>query len=269
MKTTHVLLATTLAFATAAGVLCPSAAFAGDATCVSCHPKQRDTPPHQVAVGDPCLYCHGKHATDHPTRGDKVTTRACGSEGCHATKTAPRPDLIRHEPFAFGWCTMCHEHQSTFLRPPVDRQVALCLNCHDREVIPPEVKGQAASAATSIHPPAGKGSIPCTFCHHHHEADKFYEVQTADGVKRIPNPKRLKRPERQLCAQCHRDLGSHHIAPGGATVEERYPRARDIPCGTCHEAHYAALPNLLKTGRSKAEMCASCHKLPGGATPSK
>lgn len=230
-------------------------------SCTRCHEKYKDAPSHQMVTGDPCLFCHGKHDSGSPKKGDKVATKACSSDGCHAQKVAARSDLVRHEPFAFGWCTMCHEHGSSFLKPPVDTQIALCLNCHDRKVTPAPLPGQPA-AAVSTHPPKGKGSIACTFCHHHHESPKTFEVVTADGTAKVPNPKRLTRPERQLCQQCHKTVGAHHIAPNGAMVEERYARARDIPCSTCHEAHFAAYPDLLKSGRSKAEMCVTCHKAP-------
>jgi len=228
-------------------------ALAAGRGCVDCHLKYREMPAHAPFVGDNCKICHGAHASESPKPGDKVDTRSCVNDGCHIKKNQQRPDVMAHEPFKFGWCTMCHEHMVAFRKPTAETQVALCLNCHDKSVVPTGVKGQSPAAALSTHPPKGSGTIPCAFCHHHHEASKFFD----EG--RVPNPKRLIKPERQLCQPCHKDKTAHHIAPSSRQIEAKSQKAREIRCTFCHEAHFSKFEHLLREDLPKAKLCSKCH----------
>lgn len=230
----------------------PSAPTRAEA-CLDCHPTHRREPVHQPRPGNPCLHCHAAHTTADPPRGDTPATKSCTASTCHSVARQEDPDVVRHEPYRFGWCVQCHEHSTSFRKPADNIQIQLCLKCHD---------GHVGAGKSHQHPPEGKGTIPCTFCHHHHEGPRQFEVSDGEGsTRKVDNPRRLVKPEREICAQCHAKHGSHHIAPGNRSmrIEKQYPLARAIKCTTCHQPHFSQFEHLRKDNRTVATLCASCH----------
>ena len=234
----------------------PGEAWAGepkprDCVTAGCHEKYEKTPAHSQVAGSACLVCHGEHPSKPPKPGEKVATVGCTSQGCHEKDTDPT--LLSHEPYEFEWCHVCHEHSVNFLRPADRKQIELCLKCHDKKVVPAGVKGRDHAAAVSVHPPREKGVIKCTFCHPHHNASKTLE----DGTE---NRDRLNKPERQLCAQCHERMTSHHITADGKQIEAKHPEAAKLRCTACHYTHYSPHKSLLKNTLAADKRCDKCHK---------
>ena len=148
----------------------------------------------------------------------------CVTSECHATTVS---GTFVHGPTAQQQCLACHtlvdelSHRFELSAAPPD----LCYVCHDR---PPETE--------FTHGPVAVGQ--CTVCHDPHSA---------------PNQFMLPEPGRELCFNCHTEMGAHvnnARAPHGAIEEEG--------CSACHDPHGANFKFQLRA--EPPDLCLDCHE---------
>jgi len=115
--------------------------------------------------------------------------------------------LVEHEPYAERACDLCHDSSATnALVVPAER---LCFECHDFDLDRPYVHGPLAAGG-------------CLVCHDPHSSPyRYLLVSASDG----------------FCLHCHDQ----------ATLRDVDGHQRDrVDCTTCHEAHMADRPHLLR-----------------------
>ncbi len=154
--------------------------------CVTCHSEHegdtRFSAPHAPLVGaDGCVSCHEPHTS----RNEQLLIRETTPATCMACHERERfvseyrhPDVTE--------CSTCHApHGSEQDKILVDKQVDLCMTCHDdaREQHTHAVTGPAVDPRTNQ-------ELTCTSCHDPHSSS--YEMQLTHEKSR------------ELCVQCHR-----------------------------------------------------------------
>lgn len=233
---------------------------------------------HEPVAESDCLACHRQTTDQHPLGKEKsfvlVETGAALCQQCHDVFSGQGI----HEPVAEGDCLSCHQpHGSNVenLLVADGDQLAICLDCHDRDDFEQKyVHGPAASGAcTSCHDPhqsANKALLKkdskllCLECHE----------DLAAGLDHAGN---IHQPlEKQPCSACHEVHGgpyAHLLTADGPAlcfkchenVAARYRKAKTKHdalytadrCGNCHRPHYAAKPGLL--AESEQDLCLRCH----------
>lgn len=133
-------------------------------------PEKKDEPVKQMLLADnssnqgnsqhppfatkKCRVCH-----DPDRRGFMIETQPGLCYHCHESIKGK----FEHGPVASGNCTACHSpHSSDNPKLLVQVGQALCLNCHDAELL----------ILTPAHDTIGH--LPCTKCHNPHGGNKRY-----------------------------------------------------------------------------------------------
>lgn len=163
-----------------------------------------------VLDGRACLNCHSPHFSDHVKQMIKDPVDVCldchkkpiqvnKDETVKAVSELANAALIRHGPIQTGDCAACHTvhggeqkqllvrpYSSDFYLPFSEEAYALCLGCHDKEIL----VAQPTTTATkfrdgdrnlhNVHVVSGGKSRNCRVCHAIH-ASRF-DTQIADST---------------------------------------------------------------------------------------
>jgi len=105
-----------------------------------------------------------------------------------------------------------------------------CLTCH-------EYTEEHGSFRRSAHK---NSAVSCLDCHSvHHAAERQYL---------------LRKPETQLCSDCHANVIAEFARPFHHRVEEKL-----ITCTECHAQHGSLLGRQLRSTASQETICGKCH----------
>ncbi|MFB3815070.1 MAG: cytochrome c3 family protein [Terriglobales bacterium] len=258
--------------------------------CVTCHdphqsarPKLMQTFVHSPFEGgkDSCSTCH------QPVKDGKVVLTSASSKElcltCHADKSELIEKAKVQHPGAAGDCTDCHNpHASKSPALPKPDAVTVCLGCH---------AGQAEQHKKKyLHEPAFEQG--CATCHlgHGGENQHLLRAKTVNDLclechGPDSRPQRLEAEHQVAIFQGKVKLPENYfnkvvrlpIKYGLGHPVERHPIKDQmdpnditklrvaINCGTCHQPHASANPDLLvKDQVNNMMFCASCHKNLGG-----
>jgi predicted CXXCH cytochrome family protein len=256
------------------------------ADCVQCHnPHASDRPKLMQAVvhapfdggNSSCSTCH------EPVKNGKITLTAASPKElcltCHSEKAEQIDKAKVQHPGAMSDCTDCHTpHASKTAGLPKPDAVNVCLSCHTDKA---ELRSKK-----HLHQPAFEQG--CATCHQPHgsenakllraksENDLCLECHGPDA-----QPKRVQAEHMltifdgrvQLPEDYFRKVTVLPIKYGRGHPVERHPvkdlmeqddnsKARTpLGCGSCHQPHASAQPNLLvKDQSSNMKFCAMCHQ---------
>lgn len=188
---------------------------------------QAETPQSGVASGyvgaDTCKDCHeAPYAsylkTMHAKKniaGSPASGKGC--EACHGAGAA-------HVDKGGGRGTGMHPFGKA---EEARDKAARCLACHDDSA-------RLALWQSSRHSAAG---ISCDNCHGGHSTQ----------------PKGLKKPQRDLCFDCHRDIASQVNRQSHHPIKEG-----KVSCSDCHDPHGSFGQKMIKAD-SVNELCYTCH----------
>jgi DmsE family decaheme c-type cytochrome len=227
----------------------PTAAYVGEATCLTCHddkkqgyvgsPHARAADPRSPAAKQGCESCHGpggNHVTDPvanpvkrfsklPAAEVNATCTTCHNRGSHGAWEGSAHDRRNLS------CTTCHSVHSPKsaekqLVQPTETQV--CATCHRLQV----TKTERAVA----HMPVREGKMSCSSCHNPHGS--------------ITNVKNLKTGSSvaELCTSCHTEMR-------GPMLFEHAPVREN--CATCHDPHGSSNDRMLVVRMPM--LCQRCH----------
>ncbi len=158
--------------------------------------------------------------------------------------------------FERSGCESCHgpaskhidEEDPAFIVNPAkvdpSETNALCLQCHS--------DGDLMSWHGSTHDMNG---IACVKCHTiHGDMDKFAKRGKLGYRHKFTFDKDLKKPEPELCYQCHKDIMAKTNYPNHHPVKEG-----KLVCSDCHNPHGSQTQPMLRTDERLNELCFQCH----------
>jgi DmsE family decaheme c-type cytochrome len=237
----------------------PHAAYAGTATCLSCHEDRGSAikqGPHARAyrAGNPmsptgCQTCHGD------------TKAAMGCEGCHGPgkdhadaggdKTKIRRFSSMSERDASAVCTSCHTRShALWSGSQHDQRNVGCTSCHDIHAPKGEPLLSAASEVQLCatchrgiankqlkfnHMPVREGKLTCTSCHNVHGSANVKLLRAGGTLN-------------ESCYSCHAEKR-------GPTLWEHAPVTEN--CATCHDPHGSSNERMLVA--KQPFLCQRCH----------
>jgi DmsE family decaheme c-type cytochrome len=238
----------------------PHGAYAGTATCLSCHEDKGAATkqgPHSRAfrAGNPmspngcqnchgdtkaalgCEGCHGPGKDHADAGGDKAKIRrfekmsakdasaVCSS--CHSKASHALWGGSQHDQRNVG-CTACHDvhaPKGEKLLKAAD-QMALCATCH-RAIVNKQLKFN--------HMPVREGKMTCASCHNVHGAANVKLLRTGGTIF-------------EACVSCHAEKR-------GPTLWEHAPVTEN--CVTCHDPHGSNNERMLVA--KEPFLCQRCH----------
>jgi len=221
-----------------------TAAYAGEATCMSCHEDQSDKGTRHgqafnertPASNQGCESCHGPGQA-HAESGDPALIRrftqmtpAAVSEvctTCHNRAEHALWDGSQHDQRNLT-CTTCHSVHAPQGEGQIKArtELALCSQCH-RNVTNRQHRFN--------HMPVREGAMRCTSCHNPHGSTNVRLLRVGTTVD-------------ESCTSCHADKR-------GPYLWEHAPVAES--CVTCHEPHGSNNERMLV---SKVPfLCQRCH----------
>jgi len=230
--------------------------------CFTCHAREKlnlDRPEvHDPAAKGECLQCHDAHASAFTDQLKAPEKDLCGQ--CHTQVAGWLSSSVKHSPVASGKCTTCHEAHGGD-HPGLVRKdnYSLCTGCH-----------QTDAQFTALHKGSDLKGVDCTACHDPHGSKSpgllmplkhapfaenrcqacHAEAKTAGGG--YP----LKGAVNDLCLGCHPGIREY------AGMAHQHLPLNQYDCTTCHNAHAAGEPSLLRTEASA--LCLGCHTSPAG-----
>jgi predicted CXXCH cytochrome family protein len=205
--------------------------------CLTCHADKTEQiekakVQHAGAAGD-CTDCHNPHAGKSQgfPKSDGVTVCL----NCHSDQAEQHKKKHLHQPVFEQGCAICHlphgGETPKLLRAKTSNE--LCLECHG-----PDTQPQRLESEHLVTIFAGKVKLP----------ENYF-----NRVVRLPIKYGLGHP-------VERHPVKDQMDPADVT-KVRTP----INCGTCHQPHSSAQPNLLvKDQVNGLVFCAGCHKNLGG-----
>ncbi|MGE5623524.1 MAG: cytochrome c3 family protein, partial [Methanocella sp.] len=223
--------------------------LAGDALCLSCHPKPKHAKgvaSREALAKDPCVSCHNPHGPETGLLQSQV------GGGKRDFKKA-----FVHRPVAEKKCSDCHTAHivATAATPPEDDEEddeatepvqsgpafrglllrpgkGFCYLCHDSY----RTKFEASGHAKIVRFRQGEAQSACLGCHLPHASD-YRRLLRYDGNK--------------LCISCHPGYAPHHfLARGGVKLSQ-------LQCVKCHVPHGTGNRRLLV----QEEICRLCHNM--------
>ncbi len=206
--------------------------------CVDCHKEFKDVLKRShvhAPAKESCETCHKRHGFTQKLVLTKGMPDLCTE--CHADVKAEIDSGAHvHGALTKGACTWCHEPHATdgkgLLRTETT-QAELCTGCH-QELTP-------VLAEKNLHEPFKKGE--CSSCHAPHSSGEA-------GL--------LVAKEADLCATCHKDIGSKHKKIAGM---------EDYSCSSCHDPHRSSKKQKLAAKAHEPFAngdCEACHTMEGG-----
>jgi DmsE family decaheme c-type cytochrome len=244
----------------ASAVQTPHGAYAGTATCLSCHEDRGAATkqgPHSRAfrAGGPmsptgCQTCHGD------------TKAALGCEGCHgpgkdhADAGGDKTKIRRFEKLsatqASSVCSSCHfrTKHTMWAGSQHDQRNVGCTTCHsvhaakgDKQLKAASETDLCASCHRAIvnkqlkfnHMPVREGKLSCSSCHNVHGAANVKLLRTGGTIF-------------DSCVSCHAEKR-------GPTLWEHAPVTEN--CVTCHDPHGSNNERMLVA--KEPFLCQRCH----------
>lgn len=201
----------------------PDSSYAGSRACADCHQELADQFVHSV---------HSRLAT-FELNGQVPGCEACHGAGGKHVETNEVSDI-----FSF----------SAAVTSEVEGR---CLSCHGGDV-----------GVFWAHGEHSMNGISCVNCHTIHQSRQALPVDpgfiTKIGLARgaeatVPNRASLRKPEAQLCAECHRDVAARMMLPSRHPVREG-----KMQCSSCHSVHGSEV-GLLDTAERVNSLCTDCH----------
>ncbi len=238
----------------------PHGAYAGDATCLSCHEDRggaikQGPHSHAFRAGTPmaatgCQACHGE------------TKAALGCEACHgpgkdhADASGDKTKILRFASLsakdASETCVSCHfrsEHVFWAGSQHDERNVG-CTTCHsvhapvgDKQLKTASEAELCASCHRPIvnkqlkfaHMPVREDKMSCSSCHNVHGASNVKLLKTGGSVS-------------ESCYTCHAEKR-------GPVLWEHFPVTEN--CATCHDPHGSNNERMLVA--KQPFLCQRCH----------
>ncbi len=256
----------------------------GTADCLTCHdPHQSDSPKlmqaftHAPFENKMCDSCH------QPAKEGKVVlTQGSAKElclTCHEDKAKQIESAKVPHPGAMGDCTDCHNpHAGKSQGFPKPDAVNVCLTCHAEQAEQHKKK--------HLHQPAFEQG--CATCHQPHGSDnpKLLRARSVNDLclechGPDAQPKRaeaghlmtifdgrVKLPEdyfrKVVVLPIKYGRGhpvDHHPVKDLMDPDDNSKVRTPLGCGTCHQPHASAQPNLLVNDQANnMQFCAACHK---------
>ena len=255
------------------------------ADCITCHnPHESDKPKLMQAFMHPpfadkqCDVCH-----EQPKNGKVVLTAATGKElcvMCHDDKAkAIDTAKVQHPGAMAADCTDCHNpHASRQPGLPKTNSVEICLSCHAEQAEMRNKKHLHQPAfeqgCATCHQPHGSENPKllraksendlCLECHGPDAQPKRIEAEHLmtifDGTVRLPED--YFRKVTVLPIKYGRGHPvEHHPVKDLIDPDDNSKVRMSLGCGTCHQPHASAQPNLLvKDQSSNMKFCAACHE---------
>jgi len=255
----------------------------GSADCITCHDPHQSNGKHLMAKfthspfeGGQCDSCHA------PAKGGKVVLTAASAKEvcltCHADKGEQIEKAKVQHPGAAGDCTDCHNphagNSPGFQRPDA---VNVCLGCHADQA--------AEHQKAHLHQPVFEQG--CFTCHAPHGGDNLHLLRAAtvnklclechgpdakpaklesdhlvtifDGSVKLSEDYFAKVPVLALKYNLGHPVDGHPVSDVMDPSDTKKV-VKAINCGTCHQPHASAAPNLLvKDQENNAVFCAMCH----------
>ncbi len=252
--------------------------------CISCHdPHQSDSPKllqkfvHVPFAGGSCDTCHAA-----PQDGKVVLTQADSRAlcvTCHEDKAKEIESAKVQHPGAAGECTTCHNPHAGktpgFIQPD---PVNACLACHSDQAEQHKKK--------FLHQPVFQQG--CATCHTPHGGDNEHLLRAAninslclechgpeakpaklatehlvtifDGKVKLPENYFSKVPVLPIKYGLGHPVDKHPVIDQMDPSDVSKVRV-SMNCGTCHQPHASAQPNLLVNDQANnMAFCATCHK---------
>jgi DmsE family decaheme c-type cytochrome len=223
--------------------------------CMDCHESALEGlmgSAHQIEAGDgdvpvACTDCHPgdeRHMDDpeaYPRNnpsddGVLMASQICA--GCHMNSHQQTMQERNVHAANEVNCSGCHQvHGNARMNLLQDDEVDMCLGCHS------DVKGHFAKPYRH---PVSDGIMRCSECHMAHDVDPRDLSFTGTNVS---------------CVSCHNQFGGPFPYEHQATVDYS---VEEGGCLTCHEAHGAHLPRMLKQPFEAPNfmLCSQCHIVP-------
>lgn len=203
------------------------------ALCVTCHDEQAKQiesakVQHPGAMGE-CIACHNPHAGKTPGFIQPDPVNACLA--CHADQAEQHKKKFLHQPAFQQGCATCHtphggdnEH---LLRAATMN--SLCLECHGPEAKPQRIQAE-------------------------------HLVTIFNGTVKLPEDYFSRVPVLPIKYGLGHPVEKHPVVDQMDPNDVSKVRAQ-LNCGTCHQPHASAQPNLLVNDQANnIAFCASCHK---------
>jgi predicted CXXCH cytochrome family protein len=253
------------------------------ADCVTCHnPHESDKPKLMQAFMHPpfadkqCDVCH-----EQPKNG-KVVLTASGKDlcvMCHGDQAkAIETAKVQHPGAAMSDCTDCHNpHASRQPGLPKTNSVEICLSCHAEQAEMRNKKHLHQPAfeqgCATCHQPHGSENPKllraksendlCLECHGPDAQPKRIEAEHLitifDGKVRLPEDYFRKVTVLPIKYGRGHPVEHHPVKDLMDADDNSKPRT-SLGCGTCHQPHASAQPNLLvKDQSSNMQFCSTCH----------
>jgi len=206
--------------------------------CVDCHKDFKDvlkrSHVHKPAK-ESCETCHKRHGFTQKLVLTRGMPDLCTE--CHADVKAEIDSGSHvHGALTAGGCTSCHDPHASdgknLLRTETN-QGELCAGCH--------ADMTAVLAEKDLHEPFKKGE--CSTCHAPHSASQA-------GL--------LVATEADLCATCHKDIGSKH---------KKITGMEDYACSSCHDPHRSSKKTRFAATAHEpfaSGDCEACHTIEDG-----
>jgi len=237
----------------------PHEAYAGTATCLSCHEDQaaavtQGPHSHAFKAGNPmapqgcqachadtkaalgCEACHGP-GKEHAESGDMTLIRSFASlnpteasetcSSCHFRTQHTFWAGSQHDSRSVG-CTTCHSIHAAEGEKQLKKatEPELCSQCH-RTIVNKTLK--------VAHMPVREGKLECTSCHNVHGSSNVKLLNTGGSVF-------------EFCVSCHAEKR-------GPMLWEHPPVTED--CTTCHDPHGSNNERMLVA--KTPFLCQRCH----------
>jgi len=203
------------------------------ALCLTCHDEQAKKiesakVQHPGAAGD-CIDCHSPHASKTPGLPKTTAVNICLN--CHSDQAEQHKKRHLHQPAFEQGCATCHEPHGGD-NPKLLRAKSinsLCLECHGPDAQPVTVK-------------------------------EAHLITIFDGKVRLPETYFSKVPRLPIKYGLGHPVDKHPVTDQMEAGDMTKVRVA-VNCGTCHQPHASAQPNLLvKDQANNMAFCASCHK---------
>ncbi len=241
----------------------PSATLSAEESCGKCH---FDNSPNAVSGKTieskywkrsdhkrndvECLSCHYEHGGSAGMFRKKSPDLCIG---CHK-EIAKKGDYL-HAPIAGGACLTCHNPHGTSARHQLVKNVSTsCVACHSPKVAKFTLAHKGIDVSTSN----------CVECHSAHSRNRtakrikprqhmpFKSGQC--GTCHKPGSSELAKPEKDLCAICHKDVVGSPEKAGHA-----HAAVTEGMCTQCHSPHASDAPKGLYKDKQIANSCFLCH----------
>ena len=255
------------------------------ADCLECHnPHQSDRPKLMQAVvhvpfdggATSCSTCH------EPMKDGRITLTAASPKElcvtCHSEKAEQIDKAKVQHPGALGECTDCHNpHAAKTAGLPKPDAVNVCLSCHTdqaglRNKKHPHQPAFEQGCATCHQPHGGENpkllrakteNDLCLECHGPDAQPKRVEAEHLmtifDGTVKLPEDYFRKVVVLPIKYGRGHPV-EHHPVKDLMAADDNSKTRLPLGCGTCHQPHASAQPNLLvKDQSSNMQFCAACH----------